>query len=292
MRYLGVRITATRPLTSVVLALFITGCALGGGRDFGLSPGLSPGGLTRDQLLSELAACHLLRVAQAGDKSVTDATVVAAVKRFDLKPAALVERANQLLDHYRENGAALGRRAAAACIHLAAITQVTPGLVRFERSGQARTAWLQVNAEITAGFANRVISELRAKRAVGLIINSPGGSVFEARKLGRYLRANGLRTAVDQVCVSACIDVLAGGTERFATPAARLGVHQSRVPGRYNSYEGGQVYVADSFRYLREMGVDADVAIAAASVPNDRVLLIPLNDALATRLLTAVVEQF
>jgi hypothetical protein len=288
LRYLGVRITATRPLTSVVLALFITGCALGGGRD----PGLSSGGLTRDQLLSELAACHLLRVAQAGDKSVTDATVVAAVKRFGLNPADLVERANQLIERYRANGTALGRRAASACVNLAAITQVTPGLVRFERSGQARTAWLQVNAEITVGFANRVIRELRATRAVGLIINSPGGSVFEARKLGRYLRANGLRTAVDQICVSACIDILAGGTERFATPAARLGVHQSRVPGRYSSYEGGQVYVADSFRYLREMGVDADVAIAAASVPSNKILLIPLNDALATRLLTAVVERF
>ena len=49
--------------------------------------------------------------------------------------------------------------------------------------------------------------------------------------------------------------------------------------------------MADSFRYLREMGVDADVAIAAASVPRNTILLIPLRDALATRLLTAVVER-
>jgi hypothetical protein len=146
-------------------------------------------------------------------------------------------------------------------------------------------------AEIGAGFAGRVIRELRDKRAVGLIINSPGGSVAEARALGRYLRANGLRTAVDRACLSACIDVLAGGSERYATRNARLGIHQSKVPNRYSSHEGGQLYVAESFRYLREMGVDADVAIAAAAIPNDRLLLIPLKQALETRLVTAVVDK-
>ena len=96
---------------------------------------------------------------------------------------------------------------------------------------------------------------------------------------------------MDQICVSACIDVLAGGAERYATPGAKLGIHQSRVPGRYSSHAGGQLYVADSYRYLREMGVDAEVAIAAASIPNDKILLIPLADALKTRLITAVVER-
>ncbi len=286
MRYLGGRMRLTLSM-ALVVALGIAGCAAGGGRD----AGAPPGGLTRDQLLSELAACHLLRVAQAGDKAVTDATVIAAVRRYGFTPAAVVQRANQLLLRDQTNGTALGRQAGAACNKLADVTQVAPALVRFEQSGQARSAWLRVEAEITDGFADRVIRELRARRAVGLVITSAGGSVFEARKLGRYLRANGLRAAVDRVCVSACIDVLAGGTERYATPKARLGVHQSSVPGRYSSHEGGQIYVADSFRYLREMGVDADVAIAAASVPRNTILLIPLRDALATRLLTAVVER-
>ena len=276
-------------LSVTVLAMFlaIAGCAGVGARD----PGSSPKGLTRDQLLSQMAACHLLRVAQAGQKTVTDATVLAAGKRYGVSFPDVVARANQLLDRYRTNPGALGQRAGQSCVDLAVLTGVAPGLVRLGESGAERGPWLRVTAEITDGFAERVIRELRAARAVGLVINSPGGSVYEARKLGRYLRANGLRTAVDRVCVSACIDVLAGGTARYATRTARLGVHQSRVPGRDGSYEGGQVYVADSFRYLREMGVDPDVAIAAATVPNDRLLLIPLREALATRLLTGVVER-
>jgi len=273
------------------LVLALAACA-SGGPGLGLGGPRPPDGLSRDQLLSLVASCHLLRVGQNLDNRVTDATVVNAVQQFRLSFEAVIKRANQLVLRYQTDGPALAERATQACSDLALLTGVRPALVRLEESGRPSAVWLRLDgAEITEGFAERVIRELRDKKAVGLIINSPGGSVHEARKLGRYLRANGLRSAVDQACVSACIDVLAGGAERYALRGARLGIHQSRVPNRYSSHEGGQLYVADSFRYLREMGVDADVAIAAASVPNNKLLLIPLADALETQLITAVVDR-
>ncbi|MGE5153174.1 MAG: hypothetical protein ACM3ST_04090 [Bdellovibrio bacteriovorus] len=276
-------------LTLILLVMGLSGCASG---LIGLGGPRPPDGLSRDQLLSLVASCHLLRVGQNLDNRVTDATVVSAVQQFGLSFETVIRRANQLVLRYQNDGPALAERATQACSDLALLTGTRPALVRLEESGRPRAVWLRLEgAEITEGFADRVIRELRDKKAVGLIINSPGGSVHEARKLGRYLRANGLRSAVDQMCVSACIDVLAGGAERYALRGARLGIHQSRVPSRYSSHEGGQLYVADSFRYLREMGVDADVAIAAASVPNDKLLLIPLADALETRLITAVVDR-
>jgi len=278
-------------LLLVPLIAGLAGCAVGGVGS-GLGTPRSPEGLDRDQLVSLVASCHLLRVGQNLDNRVTDATVVSAVQQFRLSFEDVVHRANQLVLRYQTNGPALAERATRACGDLAMLTGVRPALVRLEDSGRPRAVWLRLDgAEITEGFADRVIRELRDKKAVGLIINSPGGSVHEARKLGRYLRANGLRAAVDEACVSACIDVLAGGAERYALRGAKLGIHQSRVPSRYSSHEGGQLYVADSFRYLREMGVDADVAIAAASVPNDKLLLIPLAEALETRLITAVVDR-
>lgn len=278
-------------LVVVPLALGGAGCApVVGGLGFG--GGRLPEGLSRDQLLSLVASCHLLRVGQNLDNRVTDATVISAAQRFKLSFEDVIGQANEIVLHSGADGPALAERATQACADLALLTGVRPALVRLEESGRPRAVWLRLDGtEITDGFADRVIRELRDKKAVGLIINSPGGSVYEARRLGRYLRANGLRTGVDEVCVSACIDVLAGGAERYALRGARLGIHQSRVPSRYSSHEGGQLYVADSFRYLREMGVDADVAIAAASVPNDKLLLIPLADALETRLITAVVDR-
>ncbi|QIK38445.1 hypothetical protein GWK36_11170 [Caldichromatium japonicum] len=249
--------------------------------------------LDPETLILNSASCHLLRVGQTNDVASTDATVILVADTYQIPIQIIIERANRLIKDYERNPAELVSQAIRACELLGELTGTTPALVRFELDGQLRSAWLRVDgAEITPGFAQQTIAELRERRAIGLIINSPGGLVDEARKLGRYLRANGLRTAVDDYCVSACIDVLAGGVERYATPNARLGVHQSRVPRRYSSHEGGQLYVADAFLYLREMGVAADVAIAAAAVPNNRVLLIPLTDALAAGLITSLVERF
>lgn len=251
-----------------------------------------PQGMSQADWLSRVAACHLLRVGQNLDVAVTDTAVIAAADKYGFRVEAIIDRSNQLVTEYGSRGPALVAFAAESCRQVSEATGVTSALVRFESDGTLRTTWLRLDGvEIADGFAEETISELRRRRVVGLVINSPGGSVFEARKLGRYLRTMGLRTAVDQACTSACIDVLAGGVERYVTPAAKLGIHQSRVPRRFSSHEGGQRYVADAFLYLREMGIDPDVAIAAASVPNNKILLISLPDALQTGLVTDVIER-
>lgn len=285
------RLRITLILLLAVLAL--SGCTPVG-RDAPASPVTPPpASVDRDEQLATIAACHLLRVAQTNDVTVTDTTVIAATNQYGYPVEAVVARANRLIQVYQSRGLALVARAVEACERLADDTGVVSALVRFEPDGQPRTAWLRIDgAEIGEGFAAQTIAELNRRRAIGLVINSPGGSVHEARELGRFLRVNGLRAAVDRACTSACVDVLAGGVERYVTRNAKLGIHQSRVPSRYSSHEGGQLYVADSFRYLREMGVDADVAIAAASVPNNQILLISLPDALATGLVTRVIEGF
>lgn len=290
----------TQSLLLAVLALVVLGCTTTGGTGasggsvIGPLPGgsVAPAGMSRDDWLTRIAACHLLRVGQNLDVAVTDASVIAAADKYGFRVDAIIDRSNRLIQDYGSRGAALVDFATESCQRVSADTGMPSSLVRFESDGSLSTTWLRIDGlEMTDGFADRTIAELRRRRAVGLVINSPGGSVFEARKLGRHLRAMGLRTAVDQACTSACIDVLAGGVERYVTPDAKLGIHQSRVPQRYSSHEGGQRYVADAFLYLREMGVDPDVAIAAASVPNDKILLISLNDALQTGLVTDVIER-
>jgi hypothetical protein len=251
-----------------------------------------PQGMGEDDWLSRIAACHLLRVGQNMDVAVTDTAVIAAADKYGYRVDAIIERSNRLVRDYGSRGAALVAFATDSCRQVSEATGTTSSLVRFERDGSLRTAWLRIdNVEMDDGFAEETISELRRRRAVGLVINSPGGSVFEARKLGRHLRAMGLRTAVDEACTSACIDVLAGGVERYVTPKAKLGIHQSRVPRRFSSHEGGQRYVADAFLYLREMGIDPDVAIAAASIPNNKILIISLSEAVKTGLVTDVIER-
>ena len=154
--------------------------------------------LDRDALLTTIASCHLLRVGQTNDVAATDATVIIAADKYHLSITAIVERANRMVKDYEQRPSDLIARAMESCDRLAELTGTSPALVRFESDGTLRTAWLRIDGvEITPGFAQRTITELRLRKAIGLVINSPGGSVDEARKLGRYLRANGLRAAVD-----------------------------------------------------------------------------------------------
>lgn len=265
------------------------GCAVGPIRKTADEP--VPPDISRDDLLTVTAACHLLRVGQTTDVGATDVVVIAAVEQFGFSVEEVLDRSEELVGAFQSKEQDLADGAKVACDRLAEYTGEQPALVRFRRSGDVSTTWVHVSGEIDRGFAERTIARLRRNKAIGLIIDSPGGSVYEARKLGYYLRNNGLRVGVAGLCASACIDVLAGGVERYVTSEARLGIHQSKVPKRYSSHEGGQLYVAESALYLREMGVDDAIALVAATVPKDEMRWISLADAFETRLVTDLVSE-
>ncbi len=273
-----------------LLLLLLVGCA---GLPANRQP--LPEGIDADELLSKIASCHLLRVVQNGDRSATDAVVIAALDRYGFGIEQMIERANYLArlaasrPTQRDQMIELAR---SACAHLVSLTGAASGLVRFDEEGGIDRTWLVVDGEIGDGFADQVIARLRAERAVGLVINSPGGSLYEARRLGRWLRENGMPVGVDELCTSACVDVLAGGVERYVTANVRLGIHQSRVPAHLSSHEGGQLSVVSAALYLREMGIDDSIALAAAAVPNNKMYWISLGEALDTGLVTKVVAGF
>jgi hypothetical protein len=279
------------PVLAMLLALALIGCAGSPPQRIGKAP--APDGLSRDDLLTGIAACHLHRVVQTGDVTVTDAAVIAAIERWDFDIDEMVGRSNELMraaaDPARRSN--LRQLAAGACGRLGRLTGVTPALVRFnEDSGEIGNTWVEVKGQINDGFADQVIARLREAKAVGLVISSPGGSLYEARRLGRWLRDNGMRVAVDDLCTSACVDVLAGGIERYVTANAKLGIHQSRVPKHLSSHEGGQLSVVTAALYLREMGVDDSIALAAAAVPNSAMYWISVPEALETGLATKLIK--
>ena len=275
------------------LCLLLVACsAPGPPRPEQPGPDEPPPGLQRDDLLTGIAACHLRRVAQNGDRGATDAVVIAAVERYGFSVDQMIARSNELMRAASNPAerASLRELSQGACEQLAALTGVSPSLVRFDETGQLDNTWVSVNGEIGEGFADTVIERLRRDKAVGLLINSPGGSLYEARRLGRYLRSNGLRVGVDGLCTSACVDVLAGGIERYVTRDAKLGIHQSKVPKHLSSHEGGQLSVVAAALYLREMGVDDGIALAAAAVPNNSMYWISVLEALKTGLATKLVD--
>jgi len=287
-------------LLSGLAGLMCTGCATAPGART-TPPQARPVAATPapPSLVDDMAACHMLRVSQARDAAVTDAVVVAALRQFKVSPKQVADRAAALVPQAQAMGQEFEGAAQAACARLAGYTGVQSVTVRAKVAPRSQGTgsvgsggvWVRYEGEIGAGFADKVAARLGREGAVGLIINSQGGNVAEARRLGRYLRANGLKVAVDRVCASACIDVLAGGVARYVTKNARIGVHQSSAPTSVGTHNTGQSYVAGSALYLREMGVDPGVALAAASVPPNQIYWIPSAEVVRTGLATDLIRS-
>lgn len=121
---------------------------------------------------------------------------------------------------------------------------------------------------ITYGYALRAKRKIERSGAELVIVDSNGGLVDEAMSLGRWIRKQGLNTAVAHNCASACVEVLAGGKERLVGLKAQVGIHQINITNPdYDSAEAGQYSVAKSADYFSRMGVDSNIVIARSSVP-------------------------
>src|SRR5258705_7850584 len=71
------------------------------------------------------------------------------------------------------------------------------------------------------------------RRRLVLILNSPGGSIEEGRKLVAAIRAHdrAIDTLVQKagVCASMCVPIFLAGTERMADPEAYFMFHQASL---------------------------------------------------------------
>lgn len=63
--------------------------------------------------------------------------------------------------------------------------------------------------------------------AIWVTLHSPGGSVFEAEQIGRFIHVNKLKTYLseDNFCASACGTIFLGGVERWVNTDSTLGIH-------------------------------------------------------------------
>ncbi|MEM7425605.1 MAG: hypothetical protein AAF441_05890, partial [Pseudomonadota bacterium] len=126
---------------------------------------------------------------------------------------------------------------------------------------------------------------LRAAQAT-VRLNSPGGYIAPALKLGRMIRKLGFSTEVGKSadsrpeCMSACVFVFLGGVRR-AAEVGHLGVHRFYEqlaiddPDR-KAYDSGdlaevQRLTGELVAYVSEMGADARLVARAANVAADEI---------------------
>jgi len=88
-------------------------------------------------------------------------------------------------------------------------------------------ALLHLRGELEVGVTRAVAAMLDANPdARGVILDSPGGQIYEGRGLARVIRERGLATYTLIECASACATAFLAGRERLLAPGARLGFHQ------------------------------------------------------------------
>lgn len=69
-----------------------------------------------------------------------------------------------------------------------------------------------------------------AKDLRTVVLDSPGGRLYEAHEISRAVKARGLLTRATGDCASACTLVFIAGAQRSLLPPARLGFHRASAP--------------------------------------------------------------
>lgn len=81
------------------------------------------------------------------------------------------------------------------------------------------------------GAASRFQRTLeRTPQLQRVLLDSPGGRLFEAHEIATAVRLRGLHTRASGDCASACTLVFVAGLNRSLAPGTRLGFHRASVP--------------------------------------------------------------
>lgn len=146
---------------------------------------------------------------------------------------------------------------------------------------------------IGASQAFKAEVEKRGGYVKTVVLNSTGGSVYDAIAMGRLIREKKFATAVENggYCASSCPLVFAGGAERRAADKAVIGVHQAFSPGDpgFDGARGmaeAQKISAECQKYLSEMGVDLKLWVHAMETPKDQLYFLKPDELLSLKLAT------
>lgn len=154
--------------------------------------------------------------------------------------------------------------ALATCQPLAALAQVEVQPVQHTTVG--RILAVKVSEDIAPGDYEALLKGLRqnpgkfAKKIV--VLDSIGGSVQEAIRMGRLLRETGFDALVpsNSVCQGTCVYLLAAGRDKSVR--GYVGLHRPYYPGGDSalSAQAGSAARYSPSGYLREMNIPASLA--------------------------------
>lgn len=158
---------------------------------------------------------------------------------------------------------------------------------------------LLMYGQIAPGDAQRVKAYFETLDTLpgSIALNSTGGVVDEALKIGRMVRKLSLNTVImpGTICVSSCPYILAGGTERQVSLSGSVGLHQHYydTPGYmpvFFAVKDIQLGQGETMGYLIEMGIDPGVMVHSLKTPPDDIYLLVESQLLESRMATDIMD--
>lgn len=148
---------------------------------------------------------------------------------------------------------------------------------------------LEFSGGITFGAAKEFTRFVEAMGALRVVhLNSPGGRIEEAQRIGDLIKKTNLDTYVAHSCLSACTIIFLSGKNRFITRDASIGFHQPDFAG-LSQAERLNLARNEEIR-LEGFGLSPSFAKHANQVPPDDIWTPSVAELLNERVATEVVS--
>lgn len=149
---------------------------------------------------------------------------------------------------------------------------------------------LEFSGGVTFGAAKEFERFLNAMGGVQVVhLNSIGGRILEAQRMGNLVRSRNLSTYVSHQCLSACTIIFLSGRERLITEQAKIGFHQPDVPGL--DPEGRRAIINEEMQRLRALGLSETFARKANQATPDDMWFPSTSELLAEKTATRIVNS-
>lgn len=130
-----------------------------------------------------------------------------------------------------------------------------------------RTVGVTISGMITLGCKarlDRVMATARARYPKGqlyFVLNSPGGALQTAMRMGRVVELDQLPVVVPPggMCASACFLILAASRTKYVSQTAHVGVHSAAESRPGHETVGSKAVTTDFARILAQLGVPSAI---------------------------------
>ncbi|MEQ8354246.1 MAG: hypothetical protein RH942_01805 [Kiloniellaceae bacterium] len=155
-----------------------------------------------------------------------------------------------------------------------------PEYLAWERERAARyslavdagdAALLRFSGSFELGVTKKLTALLDSYSDVrGIVLDSPGGHVYEGRGVAALIQRHGLETYVLGTCSSACTTAFIAGRTRILGPDGRLGFHQHWMDADYPVFlVDEEAEMQKDLAFYRAQGISEDFLEQVFVTPHD-----------------------